>query len=439
MRAPRSALSNERGHSKPNVGLALHRSSDDQPVPTSSTAPSEDPIPFPCARRAPARIPVGHWACDRVLIVDEYAGDAQFYILPLVRAQLALWDPVNPGFNLNSIITCHIASGDFPFYLWRKHCRVSRASQKQLSFKFGDVHLRNILHVKLKNVFRNARFPARSVPKHGAQKKQENLLHRESLQAVSDDPSQQLPLTEPIDENHILRRCVADQLAPVGESAGGATWSVTNVPSTGLKDITFPITIVEAKHSSGYFFAQQYEFAGAGIGYTGIQPRPDANGKPVLHGVFSSFVGGSTTSDPNCTPGADGGPGVSCSVEWNGVYGRTYDFEVKYNPSASVWVGTAIDTVTGARIHIGSYKLPAGAGGIQSTQAGFVEWFLWNDGRAHPCTTLPYQKTIFGHPRTTHLLSIGVQGNSFEYGDCVGKVAFRTQQVLGGVENNCGF
>ncbi|KAF7378419.1 Beta-glucan synthesis-associated [Mycena sanguinolenta] len=147
-----------------------------------------------------------------------------------------------------------------------------------------------------------------------------------------------------------------------GKALVGSEWSVTNVPSTGLKDITFPLTIVEADHISGYYFAQQYAFINSGIGYTGLQPRPDANGKPVLHGVFSSFIDGSTTTDKNCAPGADGGPGVSCSVEWNGVYGRRYDFEVKSNGS-SVWTGTAIDTVTGARIHIGSYTVPASAGG----------------------------------------------------------------------------
>ncbi|KAJ6553316.1 hypothetical protein B0H19DRAFT_1220650 [Mycena capillaripes] len=227
---------------------------------------------------------------------------------------------------------------------------------------------------------------------------------------------------------------------PSAKALVGSSWSVTNVPSTGLKDITFPITIVEADHISGYYFAQLYQFVGSGIGYTGLQPRPDVNSKPVLHGVFSSFINGSTTTDKNCAAGADGGPGVSCSPNHNGVYGRKYDFEVKYNTSASVWVGTVIDTVTAARTHIGSYTVPASAGGIQSSQAGFVEWYPWNGGiPPNHCAKLPYQKTVFGHPRTTHLLSIGVQHESYEYGDCVGQVAFHTQEVLGGVENNCGW
>ncbi|KAJ7451329.1 hypothetical protein FB451DRAFT_1566226 [Mycena latifolia] len=227
---------------------------------------------------------------------------------------------------------------------------------------------------------------------------------------------------------------------PAARALVGSSWSVTNVPTTGLTDITFPITVVEADHISGYYFAQQFGFVGlADVGYTGIQPRPDSGGKAVLHGVFSNFVPGSTTSDANCTPGADGGPGVSCSFEWPGVYNRTYDFVVQTTGNR-VWVGTAIDTVDGTQVHIGNYTLPVGAGGILSSQAGFVKWYPWNSGEPpNHCARLPYQKTIFGTPRTTHAGSVGTQSLSYEYGDCVGQVAFHTERVALGVENNCGF
>ncbi|KAJ7020046.1 hypothetical protein C8F04DRAFT_311479 [Mycena alexandri] len=198
------------------------------------------------------------------------------------------------------------------------------------------------------------------------------------------------------------------------------------------------MTIVEADHISGDYFAQQFTFLNSGLGYTGLQPRPDVNGATVLHGVFSSFVAGTQTTDPNCYLGADGGPGVSCSFQWIGVYNRTYNLEVKTNGS-SLWVGTAIDTVTGTRTHIGSYTLPASAGGIQNNQLGFVEWYPWNGGKPpNHCANLPYQKTIFGNPTTTRAGSVGTQGASFEYGDCVGLVAFQAQPVAGGVQNNCG-
>ncbi|KAJ7104375.1 hypothetical protein B0H15DRAFT_766301 [Mycena belliarum] len=229
-------------------------------------------------------------------------------------------------------------------------------------------------------------------------------------------------------------------LLPTALALVGSGWSLSNVPANGLRDVTFPITIVEADHFAGYYFAQQFNFAGVSdVGYTGIQPRPDSGGKVVLHGVFSSFVPGTTTNDKNCSPGADGGPGVSCSVEWNGVFNRTYDYEVKTTRNR-VWVGTAIDTVSGARVQIGSWTLPTGSGGILGSQVGFVEWYPWNVVvPPNHCANLPYQKTIFGVPHTTHAGSIGTQSLSYEYGDCVGQVAFHTEQVVSGVENNCGF
>ncbi|KAJ7222181.1 hypothetical protein GGX14DRAFT_662824 [Mycena pura] len=227
-------------------------------------------------------------------------------------------------------------------------------------------------------------------------------------------------------------------LLPAAHALVALPWSMTNVPSSGLTDITFPLTIVQADHISGYYFAQQFQFINSGIGYTGIQPRPDKGGQAVLHGVFSSFVAGSTSGDPNCSSGADGGAGVSCSFEWSGTYGRTYNFEVAY--SSGLWVGTAIDTVSGVRIHIGSFKLPPGAGGIASSQVGFVEWYPWNGAEPpNHCAKLPYQATIFGAPFTSHSGSKGVESLAYEYGDCVGQVAFNTQAVANGVGNNCGF
>jgi hypothetical protein len=104
------------------------------------------------------------------------------------------------------------------------------------------------------------------------------------------------------------------------------------------------------------------------------------------------------------------------------------------------WVGTAVDTVTGARTHVGSFTLPPGLGGIKATEGGFVEWYPWNS-REPPnhCARLPYSHVIFGNPRTTRAGSVGKTDPASEYGDCVGKVAFRTGPVTGGVETRVGF
>jgi hypothetical protein len=83
--------------------------------------------------------------------------------------------------------------------------------------------------------------------------------------------------------------------------------------------IGFPFSITNAPHETLYYFAEEFNFKGeSDVGYTGLQPRPnvtiDGRSFAVIHGVFSSFIKGSTTVDPNRSLGADGGPGVSCAV-----------------------------------------------------------------------------------------------------------------------------
>jgi hypothetical protein len=219
---------------------------------------------------------------------------------------------------------------------------------------------------------------------------------------------------------------------------------MSNVGLSGINDITFPITIVEADHFSSYYFAQQFFFMGGpGVGYIGAQPRPDKEGKSVLHAAFSSFINGTNTTNMNCHPGADENTyGVSCAVDWNGTYRHMYDFEVAYNSTTKLWVGTVVDTVTHERIHIGSYKLPAGLEGLGYTEDGFVEWYPWNNKQpSQHCERLPYQKTIFGTPRTIHVGLIGTLELATESKEshCPSKVKFHTKRVAGGVEVSCGF
>jgi hypothetical protein len=103
----------------------------------------------------------------------------------------------------------------------------------------------------------------------------------------------------------------------------------------------------------------------------------DSDKKPVIHAVFSSFVNGSTTTDGNCHNGADGGPGVSCSVEFSAPYANGFGLEI-HNTQGTTWNGTVVDATTGEKVHIGSYTLPAGTKGITKSQVGFVEYYPWN-------------------------------------------------------------
>ncbi|KAF7329302.1 Beta-glucan synthesis-associated [Mycena kentingensis (nom. inval.)] len=232
----------------------------------------------------------------------------------------------------------------------------------------------------------------------------------------------------------------------------GVDWSMRNVPENGLKDITFPIAVRVAEHIDGYYFAQQFAFVGVAdddgndIGYTGIQPTVDAaDGRPMLHGVFSSFIANTTTNDANCFLGADGGPGVSCAVDWPGVYGRTYHFEVAHEASTNTWIGTVLDIQTGERVHIGSYQLPPGVMGVKSSQGGFVEWYPWNLNApdvAANCSELPFQRTVFSAPYTSQPGAVGSITEPYLYGECgsVEEATFSTEFVpeLGGWEVECG-
>ncbi|GGU47070.1 hypothetical protein GCM10010211_08530 [Streptomyces albospinus] len=206
-----------------------------------------------------------------------------------------------------------------------------------------------------------------------------------------------------------------------GHLVGGGNvsvgWSIPHTPASGLTNITFPLTVNRATaHEAGVYFAQQYSFA-HGAGYTGLQPRSNSGGRERLHGVFSTFTAGASTTDANCHLGADNGPGVSCGVDFDGVYGHRYAITVT-RTGTDTWTGKATDTVTGASTHIGTYSQPAGSGNIQGSQGGFVEYYAG----VPSCSTMPRADAVFGGPTTTDAggLSGGTKAN-YEYGDCVGR------------------
>lgn len=229
-------------------------------------------------------------------------------------------------------------------------------------------------------------------------------------------------------------------LPALTEALVGLDWSVKGAPSDGLKDITFPMTIADAPHKEGFYYAQQFGFHGINdIGYTGLQPRPDSDsGASIIHAVFSSFVPGSTSSDDNCSDGADGGEGVSCAVEIPAPYYRVYNLVVK-NTHGTTWTGSLVDAQDGNSTHIGEYTLPDGAGGIKDSQVGFVEYYPWNGQPSHTCDSLPATKGGFGNPSSSAKGVEGTVGKPYEYGDCEGKAGFKVQQVQSGYMVSVGF
>ncbi|KND87045.1 hypothetical protein TOPH_08317 [Tolypocladium ophioglossoides CBS 100239] len=219
----------------------------------------------------------------------------------------------------------------------------------------------------------------------------------------------------------------------------GITWKFENEPTRGLKDVTFPFNMTNAPHESGFYFAQQFNFKGVpDVGYTGLQPRKDNSGGSVVHGVFSSFQKGTTSSHRNCHGGADGKPGVSCAVDINASYSPTYNLVVE-NTSGTSWRGTLIDASSGKKTIIGEWTLPSGALGIKSSQVGFVEFYPWNAG-PHKCKNLPKTQVTFGKPTSeTGGTGPGFVGDAYEYGDCKGKVGFKMTTTGEGVRVDVGF
>ena len=220
----------------------------------------------------------------------------------------------------------------------------------------------------------------------------------------------------------------------------GNDWSFSRAPSDGLDDVTFPFNMAHAPHNSGFYFAQEYAFHNVKeLAYCGVQPRPDKNGKSIVHGVFSTFQGGSTTNHKNCSLGADGGVGVSCSVEVPGDYNHTYNVEVK-NIGGTSWRGTLIDAVTGSPTVIGEWTLPAGAGKLLDHYIGFVEYYTWNGQSSHTCNSLPKTEVTFFDPTSkTKGASGGKVTSVYEYGDCIGKAGYSATTVTGGYDIKCGF
>lgn len=147
----------------------------------------------------------------------------------------------------------------------------------------------------------------------------------------------------------------------------GANWQLDNMPqSAQLSDFMFRFMVNQSTlHQEGTCSAQQFYFAGENsnknAGYLGLQPRKNKHGKSRMKAIFSTFIAGSDSRDGNCHPAADGGPGVSCAIEFNAEYGRNYEITVHKNTS-STWSGELKDTVSGEEVHIGSWQLPVGKG-----------------------------------------------------------------------------
>ncbi|ELY5941310.1 hypothetical protein SNN83_004487, partial [Cronobacter malonaticus] len=201
------------------------------------------------------------------------------------------------------------------------------------------------------------------------------------------------------------------------------TWAMKGMDmSKRLTNVSFPFVVnKDTLRKSGTYFAQQFFFDGVNNGaYLGLQPREDKNGKTYIRGVFSSFIEGSTSTDSNCSDGADGGAGVSCGFEFPASYGEEYTITVT-KTNNTTWSGDAIHRKSGQVIHIGSWSLPDNVGDIMPSGGGFIEYYAYYEP-GYPqfvvpeCDKLAKVDVIFGPVQSTNYGGVvGDISNPYEY------------------------
>ena len=86
-------------------------------------------------------------------------------------------------------------------------------------------------------------------------------------------------------------------------------WSFSGAPSAGLTKLAFPIAVENQPDYASYYWAQQYYLENGQGGYIGLQPRTGGGAA-----IFSIFGDGTSTTNADCSSGADGGAGTSCSI-----------------------------------------------------------------------------------------------------------------------------
>lgn len=213
----------------------------------------------------------------------------------------------------------------------------------------------------------------------------------------------------------------------------GVYWFLNdNSPKDGFTEINFPMNVSDTPRETNYYFAQQFGFDNASMGYTGLQPRADKNGAQYIRAVFSSFEDNATSTDEQCSSGADGGGGVSCGIELYAPYDHPYVLNVKKEEGSRKWKGTLVDEKLGNTTHIGSYTMPDFAGNIKDSYLGFVEYYAGSTERNDNCD-LPVTSVTFGKPSSPNKneegkTSHGKLNGPYAYGPCTKIVPFKKEK-----------
>ncbi|PHH61476.1 hypothetical protein CDD81_323 [Ophiocordyceps australis] len=237
-----------------------------------------------------------------------------------------------------------------------------------------------------------------------------------------------------------LATILAIQAPSLGLALVGVNWRFDRFPELGVSDITFRFNMRTTPVETGYYFAQQFNFANVPeVSNCGLQPREMRDGQEIIHADFVSLQGGTYTTHTNCADGVDGGAGVHCWVEFPGNYNHTYNIRIKKKKHTD-WEAMIIDDVTKDEYEIGSWTLPGNAGLIQNGQIGFVEYSPWNSQSSGSCQSLPRTSVTFLKPSAKHFVAKrGRILKVYEYGDCIAEAGFSAREVKKGWTVRLGF
>jgi len=161
------------------------------------------------------------------------------------------------------------------------------------------------------------------------------------------------------------------------------SWSLKDAPTSGVKELHFPMSFSLTPDARGLYFAYYTTLIGGSRPYTGFQPKPPrVSGKHTFQSIFSSFNDKAKTEDSKCVYGADGGNGVSCSTQFEVELGHFYSNRLTVSLKDNdlyYYSGDVYDDSTNEKIaHIGSFTIPlsAGAGLFKIKDGGFIEAYL---------------------------------------------------------------
>lgn len=182
--------------------------------------------------------------------------------------------------------------------------------------------------------------------------------------------------------------CTASMFSLQAFADPNISYGLESANATGGYDkVTFPITVNEAPFTGrNYYYALQADFIkdidpakGGSPIYIGLQPREE--GKNLV--IFSTFGTGTTALSSNCKPGADGGSGTSCSIQYDWKLDTPYvlTMQKEYKDSTAnldVWSGHIQNKKTLETLEIGRFSVPKERLGLNQSMYHFNEYFLFN-------------------------------------------------------------